>query len=176
MSIRQFEHHTPHIDSSCYIDPSATVIGRVEIGAHSSVWPTAVIRGDINTIEIGEYTSIQDGTVIHVTHASDFHPGGFATRIGSQVTVGHRVMLHGCTIHDYCLIGMSSMVMDDVIIESDVLLGAGSLVPPGKVLEGGFLWLGSPAKKIRPLTNQEREQIRYSAQHYAKLADRYRAN
>lgn len=173
MHIRTFENKTPRIPESTYVDKTAVIIGDVIIGAESSIWPMAVIRGDIHSIHIGDKTSIQDGTVIHVSHAGEFNPKGNAVQVGNQVTVGHQVTLHGCTISDLCLIGMGSIVMDGVLIESEVILGAGSLAPPGQILSGGYLWLGSPAKKIRPLTEVEKKHIRYSAQYYATLGKRH---
>jgi len=175
MSIRPYQDISPAIASSAYVDEAAVVIGDVVIGDESSVWPMAVVRGDVNHIRIGALTNIQDGSVLHVTHA---HPaareGGYPLIIGNEVTVGHNVTLHGCTIGDRCLIGMGSIVLDGVVLEAEVLLGAGSLVPPNKVLEGGYLWLGNPAKKIRPLTDAERAWFAYSARHYARLAENYR--
>lgn len=174
MTIRSFAGKQPLIAASAYVDESAVVIGDVVIGEDSSVWPMAVVRGDVNTIRIGARTSIQDGSVIHVNHAGEFNPGGDAAQIGDDVTVGHRAVLHGCTIADRCLIGMGAVVMDGVVIESEVVLGAGSLVPPGKVLTGGCLWVGSPVKNVRPLTADERRFLRYSAQHYVTLQRRHR--
>jgi carbonic anhydrase/acetyltransferase-like protein (isoleucine patch superfamily) len=173
MQIRTFEGKTPHIPESTYVDSTAVIIGDVIIGTESSVWPMVVMRGDIHSIRIGDKTSIQDGTVVHVSHAGEFNLEGNAVLVGNQVTVGHQVTLHGCTISDLCLIGMGSIVMDGVLIESEVVLGAGSLVPPGHVLSSGYLWLGRPAKKIRPLTEVEKQHIRYSAQYYAVLGKRH---
>ena len=173
MTIRTFSGKTPVIAASAYVDESAIVIGDVVLGENSSVWPMAVIRGDVNSIHIGNNTSIQDGSVIHVNHAGSFNPKGNPTYIGNHVTVGHKVTLHGCTISDLCLIGIGSIVMDDVLIETEVILGAGSLVTPGKVLTSGYLWLGVPAKKIRPLTDEEKKFLSYSADHYVKLQKRH---
>lgn len=173
MAIRKFEQYTPKIAATAYVDATSMVIGGVEIGEHSSIWPMAVIRGDIHSIRIGRRTSIQDGSIIHVTHAGKYNPNGHMTIVGDEVTVGHRVILHGCTIHNHCLIGMGSMIMDGAEIESHVLLAAGSLVPPGKVLEAGYLWMGSPVKRIRKLTDDEIERIRYGANYYVELKDRY---
>ena len=173
MSIRPFEEHTPQIHSTVYVDDTALVIGDVEIGEDSSVWPMSVIRGDIQRIRIGARTSIQDGSVIHVTHDSRFSPGGQATLIGNDVTVGHKVILHACTIEDYCLIGMGSIIMDKAVVRSRVTIGAGSVVPPGKVLESGFLYVGSPVKQIRPLNERELEFLEYSAQNYQRLRERH---
>lgn len=171
MSIRTYKDHQPLIDSSAYIDDAAVVIGDVVIGKECSVWPMAVIRGDVNAIRIGDYSNIQDGSVLHVTHPHSAVPDGYPLIIGNEVTVGHNVTLHGCTVRDRCLIGMGSTVLDGAVIEEEVLLGAGSLVPPGKNLEGGYLWVGSPVKRIRPLSETELEWLGYSAAHYARLKD-----
>jgi carbonic anhydrase/acetyltransferase-like protein (isoleucine patch superfamily) len=173
MAIRTYKGATPKVASSAYVDDSAAVIGDVEIGEDASVWPMCSIRGDVNSIRIGARTNIQDGSVIHVTHRYGELPEGHATRIGRDVTVGHKVMLHGCTVEDLCLIGMGSTVLDGAIIRARVLLGAGSLVPEGKDLEGGFLWLGRPAKKMRELTDEELKWFEYSALHYVKLKNDY---
>ena len=170
-------HHgaKPVIPASCYIHPSAQIIGEVTLGEHVSVWPGAVIRGDVNYILIGEDTNIQDLAVLHVSHKSDWDPEGAPLVIGARVTVGHSVILHGCTIGDECLIGMGSIVMDKAVLEPRVLLGAGSLVPEGKVLESGYLYLGRPAKPLRPLTADELAYFDYSARHYRALAESYRS-
>lgn len=173
MNIRPFEKKTPVIDSSSYIDPTAVVIGDVVIGKDCSVWPMTVIRGDVNSIRIGDRSNIQDSSVLHVNHAGEFNPEGDPLVIGDDVTVGHRVTLHGCTVGDRCLIGIGSIVMDGAIVESEVIIGAGSLVPRGKVLTSGYLWLGSPVKQIRPLTAEEISFLSYSAEHYSQLKDRY---
>ncbi len=173
MAIRPFEQHTPQIHATVYVDDTALVIGDVEIGEDSSVWPMSVIRGDIQRIRIGARTSIQDGSVIHVTHDSRFCPGGQPTLIGNDVTVGHKVILHACTIEDYCLIGMGSIIMDKAVVRSRVTIGAGSVVPPGKVLESGFLYVGSPVKQVRPLNERELEFLEYSAQNYRRLRERH---
>lgn len=172
-NIRPFEDKLPQIADNAYIDPSAIIIGDVCIGQDSSVWPTTVIRGDVNFIRIGERTSIQDGSVLHVTHAGPFSPQGLPLLIGHDVTIGHQVMLHGCTIEDNCLIGMGSTILDGAVVQSNVLIGARSLIPPGKVVESGYLWLGTPAKPIRQLTVEELNFLSYSAQHYVRLKNRY---
>jgi len=173
MNIRPFDRQTPSIADSAYVDPTAVVIGDVMVGAESSIWPMAVARGDVNYIRIGARSNIQDGAVLHVTHDHADVPGGHPCIVGDDVTVGHKAILHGCTIGDRCLIGMGAIVLDGAILEPEVLLGAGSLVPPGKVLEGGYLWLGSPVKRVRPLTEKERAKFRYSAEHYIRLKNRY---
>ncbi len=172
MPVRSFENFVPDIHPSAYIDEAATVIGLVAVGADSSLWPGVVARGDVNSINIGESTNIQDGSILHVTHNSEFFSGA-GLEIGDNVTVGHLVCLHACKIEDNCLIGMGSLVMDGAVVQSGAMLGAGSLVAPGKVLEGGYLWLGRPAKRHRPLTDQEREYLAYSARHYVSLKNRH---
>lgn len=173
MTIRTFENIAPTIAASAYIDDAATVIGDVHIGEDSSIWPMVTVRGDVNSIRIGSCTNIQDGSVCHVTHDSEFAPGGFALTVGNHVTVGHNVILHACTVGNYSLVGMGSTVLDGAVLQDRVMLGAGSLVSPGKELEGGYLWLGSPAKKIRPLTEHELNWLEYSANHYCELKNRY---
>ncbi len=174
MTIRTFEHHSPTIAPSAYVDDTALVIGQVDIGADSSIWPHCVVRGDVQPIRIGERTSIQDGTIIHVTHDSRFCPGGQPTWIGDEVTVGHLALLHACTIEDQCLVGMGAIVMDKAVLRSRTMIGAGSLVPPGKVLEGGYLYVGRPVVPVRPLTAQEIEFLRYTAWQYVQLQQRHR--
>ena len=176
MTIRALEDMRPNIAASTYVDETAVIIGSVEIGEHSSIWPQTVIRGDVNHIRIGNRTNIQDACVLHVTHQGHYNPSGYTLSIGNEVTVGHRAILHGCEIGDCCLIGMGTVIMDGAVLESDVLLGAGSLVPPGKRLETGFLWLGSPARKIRELSADELKLIRYSADQYVNLKERYLEN
>lgn len=175
MTIRGFEQIDPFIDESGYVDSAATVIGDVAIGAQSSVWPGSVLRGDVQSIRIGERTNIQDGAIVHVTHDGEFSPGGFATHIGDDVTIGHRAIIHACTIEDRVLVGMGAILMDGAVVRSDVMIGAGSLVPGGAELESGRLYVGSPVKEKRELTDEELRFLRYSAEHYAKLAQRHAA-
>jgi len=176
MTIRAFEGISPNIADTAFIDENAHISGDVVIEEHASVWPMSVIRGDVHAIRIGAYTNIQDGSVLHVTHGSAFQPEGAALNIGRYVTVGHRVVLHGCTVHDHCLIGMGSIVLDNVIIHPQTIVGAGSIVPSGKTLTGGHLWLGAPARKIRALNDQEMAFFEYSANHYKELKDRTMAS
>ncbi len=175
MNIRAFQGKTPVIGQGCWIDPQACVIGDVELGDGSSVWPMTVIRGDINHIRIGRKTSVQDGSILHVTHDGPFNPGGYPLLIGDEVTIGHQVMLHGCTIGNRILIGMAAMVMDGAVVEDEVIIGAGSLVPPGKTLESGHLYLGRPAKAVRPLKEKEFGFFSYTAQRYVDMAADYLA-
>ena len=171
MTIRKLQNHTPSVHSTAYVDETALVIGQVTIGAQSSIWPQTVVRGDINTISIGERTNIQDGSILHVTHAGDFSPEGAKLTIGNDVTVGHSVVLHACTLEDTCLIGIGSVVLDNAIVHSHAMVGAGSLVTSGKELEGGFLWMGRPVKKVRELNDREIEYLSYSARHYVKVKE-----
>ncbi|EDY87217.1 protein YrdA [gamma proteobacterium HTCC5015] len=175
MTQRYFEQHAPSVADDAYIDEAATVIGRVTLGDRVSVWPGAVIRGDVNWIAIGADSNVQDGAVLHVSREGPFKPEGAPLRIGQRVTVGHLAMLHGCTIGNDCLIGMNATVMDDVVIEAGTMVAAGALVTPGKHLKSGWLYAGSPAKAVRELKDSERDFIRYSAEHYTQLAQRYTA-
>jgi len=175
MPIRPYLDTRPVIGQRVYIDESAVVIGKVTLADDASLWPMTVARGDVNSIQVGARSNVQDLTMLHVTHDGPYSPGGIPLIIGADVTVGHKCILHACTVGDRCLIGMGSVVMDGAVVESDVLLGAGSLVSPGKRLESGHLYRGSPAQKVRPLTDAEREMLRYSAAHYVRLKDRYLA-
>lgn len=166
--IRPHGDTRPKVDDSAFVADNATVIGDVEIGAQSSVWFGAVVRGDVNRIRIGARTNVQDLSVVHVTTGT--HP----TSIGDDVTVGHQVTLHGCTVKDRCLIGIGSVVLDGAEIGPDAMVGAGSLVPPGMVVPPGTLALGSPAQVKRPLRPEEIARLRESAASYAELAGRYR--
>ncbi len=174
--LRPYQDTKPQLGERVYIDPAACVIGDVNLGDDVSIWPGAVIRGDVNFIRIGARSSIQDGSVVHVTHDGPFtRPGGFPTVIGSDVTVGHKVILHGCTIGNFCLIGMGAIVLDGVVVEDYGFVGAGALVPSGKTVASGELWVGNPARCVRTLSERERESLRYSAAHYVRLKDRYLA-
>jgi len=173
MSLRTFENHHPQIGERVFVDETALVIGQVSIGDDTSIWPMTVVRGDVHSISIGARTSVQDGSVLHVTHAGPYQPEGHSLVIGNDVTIGHKATIHGCIIEDCCLIGMGAVVMDGAIIHSQVILAANSLVPPGKELESGFLWVGSPVKKIRPLTDKEKAFFKYSAGNYVKLKERH---
>lgn len=174
MTVRAFDNQYPKIDESVWIDPSAVVIGKVTLGKEVSVWPQVVIRGDVNTITVGSQTNIQDGAILHCTHDGPYSPGGKSLAIGERVTIGHQACLHGCTIGQEVLIGIGATVLDGAIVEDQVMIGAGSLVPPGKTLVSGFLYIGSPAKMARPLKESEKEFLKYSALQYTKLANRQR--
>ena len=173
MPLREYSGTRPVVGGRVYMDETALVIGRVTLADDVSLWPYVVARGDVNSISIGARSNIQDLSVLHVTHDGPYSPGGFPLVIGADVTVGHKCLLHACRIGDRCLIGMGAIVMDGAVVEDDVLLGAGSLVSPGKRLESGFLYRGVPAQKVRPLTAEEKEMLRYSAAHYVRLKDRY---
>ena len=174
MDIRPFGGHIPQLASDGFVDKTAVLIGDIVLGAESSVWPLCVLRGDVNTIHIGCRSNIQDGSVLHVSHPTAAKPAGSPLVIGNEVTIGHRAMLHGCTIGSRVLVGMGTIVLDDAEIGSDTVIGAGSLVPPRKRLAGGFLYMGAPVRQIRALTEAEREHLRYSAAHYVKLAALHR--
>lgn len=173
MSISAYRNVSPTLGARVYVDPSAVVIGKVTIGEDSSIWPTAVVRGDVHSITIGARTSIQDGSVLHVTHDGPYAPGGRALIIGSDVTVGHRAVLHACTIGNACLVGMGSIVLDAAVLEDLVMIGAGSVVAPGKRLETRGLYVGSPARRVRDLKQSEIDFLTYSAAHYVRLKDEY---
>ncbi|WP_130538309.1 gamma carbonic anhydrase family protein [Thiomicrorhabdus indica] len=172
MSVRMYKSFTPSLQESTWVDESAVVIGRCELAEDVSVWPNATLRGDVNDIQIGARSNIQDGCVLHTTHESDISKGSKCI-VGEDVTVGHNVVLHGCVLENECLIGMGAVVLDNAVVQTHVLVGANSLVPAGKVLESGYLYLGSPVKKIRELTQEEKAFFKYSAQHYVKLKNDY---
>lgn len=174
MSVYSFLHHHPRLGEEVFIHTSAQVIGAVTLGARVSVWPGTVLRGDMNNITVGADTNIQDLSILHGTHPGPVIAEGAPLVIGSRVTIGHHVALHGCTIGDECLIGIGSIILDQAVIEPQVMIGAGSLVPPGRRLESGWLYVGSPVKKIRRLTEKEIANFTYSAQRYVELVQQYR--
>jgi carbonic anhydrase/acetyltransferase-like protein (isoleucine patch superfamily) len=173
VSIRKFNDKQPILGESVYIDESAIVIGNVILGDNVSIWPATVVRGDVERITIGDGTNVQDGSVLHVSHAGRFSAQGHPLTIGKGVTIGHKAVVHACTVGDYCLIGIGAIIMDDAVLEDYVMLGAGALVPPGKRLESGYLYVGSPAKQARPLKESEKEFLEYSAQHYIHLKNEH---
>ncbi|EPA8368481.1 gamma carbonic anhydrase family protein [Vibrio fluvialis] len=172
-AIRSYKGITPQIGERVYIDESSVLVGDIKIGNDASIWPLVAARGDVNHIVIGARTNIQDGSVLHVTHKNHENPDGYPLIIGEDVTIGHKVMLHGCTIQDRVLVGMGAIVLDGVIVENDVMIGAGSLVPPGKRLESGYLYIGSPVKQARPLNEKERAFLVKSAQNYVQNKNDY---
>lgn len=171
--IRPYLDTLPTLHAGAWVDDSAQVIGDVVLGEDASVWPMAVVRGDVNFIRIGARSNVQDGAVLHVTHDGPYTPGGAPLVIGDDVTIGHGAILHACTVGHRCLIGMGARVLDEAVIEDEVFVAAGSLVAPGKRLVSGHLYRGSPATQARPLSAQEIEQLRYSAAHYVRLKNRY---
>ncbi len=170
-SIRSLKSGAPKIGSGVFIDPSAVVSGQVSLGDEVSVWPQVSIRGDLLPICIGARTNIQDGSILHTTQKSTYNPEGFPLIIGEDVTIGHGVILHGCQIGNLCLIGMGSIVLDGAVVQDEVFVGAASLVPPGKILETGYLYFGNPVKKVRPLNEEERRFLRFSATKYLESKD-----
>ncbi|MBI1174107.1 MAG: gamma carbonic anhydrase family protein [Sideroxydans sp.] len=173
MPVSAYLDTTPVLGDRVYLHPSCQVIGDVKLGDDSSVWCNTVLRGDVNRIVIGCGTNVQDMTVGHVSHSTAEKSGGSPLIIGDYVTIGHAVILHGCTIGNECLIGMGSIILDDVVIPDRVMIGAGSLVPPGKVLESGMLYIGRPARAVRGLTDEEVTYLRYSAEHYMLVKNNY---
>jgi carbonic anhydrase/acetyltransferase-like protein (isoleucine patch superfamily) len=166
--IRPYKNIMPRIHPSAFIAENAVIIGDVEIGAESSVWYGCTLRGDVNNIVIGQRTNIQDHTMIHVSSTTQ------GTYIGDDVTVGHAAVLHACTIGSLAFIGMQACVMDDVTIGEQAMVAAGALVTPGKIVEKGQLWGGSPAKFMRDLSQKDLDFLPFSAQRYATLAKIYR--
>jgi len=176
MVIKAYQQYTPDIHKTAFVDETALVTGNVKIGAKSSVWPMVSIRGDMHHIKIGERTNIQDGSILHVTPDSNFFPGGKPLIIGDNVTVGHNAILHACTIDNLSLVGMGAIVLDGSRIKSNVILGAGSLVPPNKILDEGLLWVGSPAKPVRELTADELAYLQFSADDYVATMKQHKKN
>ncbi|MDI5891035.1 gamma carbonic anhydrase family protein [Halomonas rhizosphaerae] len=174
-SLRPWKGQTPQLGARVYIDPACMVLGDVVLGDDCSVWPMAVIRGDMHRIRIGARTSVQDGSVLHITHASDFNPDGFPLTIGEEVTIGHKAILHGCTLGNRILVGMGAIVMDGAVVEDEVIIAAGAVVTPDKRLESGHVYAGNPAKALRPLKETERAFFPYTAGNYVRLKDEYLA-
>lgn len=172
-SIRSHRGNRPKLGDRVFVDSQAVVIGDVELGDDCSVWPCAVVRGDMHRIRIGNRVSVQDNCTLHITHAGPFNADGWPLHIGDDVTIGHNVCLHGCRIGNEVLIGIGSTVLDGAVIEDQVVIGAGTLVPPGKVLAGGYMYMGTPARQIRPLKDKEKDYFKYTASNYVKLKDEY---
>lgn len=173
MTIRSYKGIFPQMGQHCYVDDSAIIVGDITCGDDVSLWPLVSARGDVNKITIGSRTNIQDGSVLHVTRRSSQHPNGFPLIIGNDVTIGHKCMLHGCTLGDRILVGMGAIIMDGVNIQDDVFIGAGSLIPPNKTLESGHLYVGNPAKKSRSLREEEIAFLKKSAENYVLLKNDY---
>lgn len=174
-NIRPYKGITPKYGAKNYIDPSAVLIGDISLSDDVSIWPNVAARGDVNFISIGKRTNVQDGSVLHVTRKSANKPEGNPLVIGDDVTIGHLCMLHGCSLGNRILVGMSATIMDGVIVEDNVFIGAGSLVPPNKTLESGFLYVGNPVKQVRPLKQAELDFLKQSAINYTELKDDYLA-
>lgn len=171
--IRQYKGTRPQLGQRVWVDPTATIIGDVVLGDDCSVWPMTTLRGDMHRIRIGNRCSIQDGSVCHITHAGPYNPDGFPLTLGDDVTVGHKALLHGCTIASRVLVGMGAILMDGAVVEDEVIIAAGALVPPGKTLKSGYLYRGSPARQARPLSEEEKGFFRYTAANYVRLKDSY---
>ena len=173
---------SPHLDDTptlgvrVFVHASAQIIGNVKIGDDSSIWCNTVLRGDVNRIVVGRCSNVQDLTMGHVSHKTPDKPDGSPLLIGDYVTVGHSAILHGCTIGNECLIGMGSIILDDAVVPDHVMIGAGSLVPPGKILESGMLYVGRPVKAVRALTAEEIAYLKYSAEHYMQVKNNYLDN
>jgi carbonic anhydrase/acetyltransferase-like protein (isoleucine patch superfamily) len=172
-NIRSYKGMTPVLGVKVYVDPAATVIGNVTLGDDTSVWPGAVIRGDMHKIIIGNRSNIQDNAVLHITHASAFNPKGWPLTVGDDVIIGHGAILHGCTIGSRILVGNGAIVNDGAVIEDEVIIGAGTVVPPGKKLESGNIYVGSPCRLLRQTTETESAFFVYSPANYVLLKDQY---
>lgn len=174
-SLRSYKGITPTLKSKVYIDEACVLVGDISLDDDSSIWPLVAARGDVNHIRIGKRTNVQDGAVLHVTRKSKAKPDGNPLLIGDDVTIGHKAMLHGCIVGNRILVGMGAIILDGAILEDDIILGAGSLVPPGKVLKSGYLYVGSPAKQSRALTEAELAFLPESADNYVRLKNEYLA-
>ena len=165
--ILPYRNYLPKIDSTVFLASNATLIGEVEVGKQSNIWYQAVLRGDVGAIHIGQQTSVQDGVIIHcTTHKS-------TTWVGDRVIVGHRAILHGCRIEDEVLIGMGAIVLDNAIVPSHTLIAAGALIPEGRQLESGFVYAGVPAKRLKPLSEVQIDEIREGALRYVQKGEEY---
>ncbi|MBC3766603.1 gamma carbonic anhydrase family protein [Neptunicella marina] len=173
MSLDSYKKIFPTLGKNTFVHPSAVLVGDIKLADNVSIWPLVAARGDVNHISIGARTNVQDGSVLHVTRKTKSHPEGFPLIIGEDVTVGHKVMLHGCELGNRILVGMGAIVMDGAKVQDDVIIGAGSLVPPNKVLESGYLYVGSPVKQARPLSESEKAFLTQSAENYVLLKNEY---
>lgn len=171
--IEHYLNIAPSIHPSVFVHPSSVIVGDVSLSEDVSIWPLVAARGDVNFISVGKRTNVQDGTVLHVSRPTSSTPSGYPLVIGDDVTVGHKCMLHGCRLGNRILVGMGAIIMDGVNVQDDVFIGAGTLVPPGKTLESGFLYVGNPVVKKRPLTASEIEFLSVSASNYVLLKDQY---
>jgi carbonic anhydrase/acetyltransferase-like protein (isoleucine patch superfamily) len=172
-NLRMYNNITPTLGNNVYVDQASVLIGDITLGDDVSIWPLVAARGDVNTIIIGDRTNIQDGTVLHVTRKSSANPNGNPLVIGEDVTVGHKCMLHGCQLGNRILVGMGAIIMDGAVVEDDVFIGAGALVPPHKILESGYLYVGNPVKQVRLLKESEQDFLSKSAINYVELKNEY---
>jgi len=168
--ILPFEQYTPKIDPTAFVAPDATIVGNVEIGAESNIWYKCAFRGDVAEIRIGKRCNLQDGTVIHVTG------GRYGTYVGDDVSVGHLVLLHGCTLESGSFVGMRATLLDGSVVETGAMVAAGALLTPGKRVPRGQLWAGNPARFMRDITEKDLEHWRYVVSHYVKLGERHRTS
>jgi carbonic anhydrase/acetyltransferase-like protein (isoleucine patch superfamily) len=173
MSVRPYREWQPVIGRGAWIDPAATVIGRVTIAEDVSIWPGTIVRGDVNSISIGARTNIQDGCILHVASARLAGGDGIPLVVGEECTVGHGVILHACTVERRCLIGTGAIVMDGAVIGDEVIVGAGALILAGMQLPARTLWIGSPARQQRALEAEEIAFLAESAAHYVDLKNDY---
>ncbi|MBR9728829.1 gamma carbonic anhydrase family protein [Shewanella intestini] len=172
-SLRAYKGISPQFDSSVYIDEACVLVGDIRLATDASIWPLVAARGDVNVIRIGERSNVQDGSVLHVTRKSAAKPNGHPLIIGDDVTIGHKAMLHGCQVGNRVLVGMGAVILDGVVIEDDVMVAAGSVVPPNKTLVSGFLYMGNPCKQARALTDAEIAFLAQSADNYVRLKNEY---
>jgi carbonic anhydrase/acetyltransferase-like protein (isoleucine patch superfamily) len=172
-NLRSYKGILPTLGANNYIDMSAVIVGDIILANDVSIWPLVAARGDVNSISIGARTNIQDGSVLHVTRKSQHNPKGNPLIIGEDVTVGHKCMLHGCTLGNRILVGMGAIIMDGTIVEDDVFIGAGTVVPPNKTLKSGYLYVGNPMKQVRKLKESETAFLKQSALNYLELKNDY---
>ena len=173
MTIKAYKGTLPVLGNNVYVDPAALVIGKVELGDDVSIWPLAVVRGDVNFIRIGARSNVQDGSVLHVSRPFPGNDAGWPLIVGEDVVIGHKVALHGCRIANRVLVGIGAIVLDDVDVAEDIIIGAGAVVTPGKRLESGFLYVGNPARRSRELTPAEVARIPKMARDYVALKQDY---
>jgi carbonic anhydrase/acetyltransferase-like protein (isoleucine patch superfamily) len=174
--LRAYRGQLPQLGTRVYVDPHASVVGRVTLGDDCSVWPMAVVRGDVEEVRIGARTNVQDGVVLHVTHDGPYSPGGLPLVIGDDVTIAHKAVVHACTIGNRCLIGMGAIIMDGAVLEDEVIVGAGAVVPPGRRLPSRSVWVGNPLRELRRFGEEEAAKLSYSAAHYVRIKDGYLAD